>query len=491
MQQTVNINSSIPHTISSDVNVTIIQDDVVLVSSTHEATFQPLADQASITIIVDEKPSFIQLEPLPYKTSYIPTGTQPVTRDAGYVYIPYSFGQTGAIIFWFKPYSHSTQKRTLLSSGDVTVTYDDDFLYVNSNEFPCAFGEHNITIAWRGNTCMLDIDGTHYNFEAALNFGSSLLVGTGEINANGYIRDLYLYDHAEIDGKYDKYYPFNGSVSESRGTIIETPIPNRNHAPVIVQKADGTPLTRVAFPNNETYAMQTVVVNDSNDFEIPFEYIETRSFTTVAKAGSEILPIKEIYKNHIVLDIDPADYNGQKITLIYQPQDAYTVIYGDTTMTIKIASHDGSDLTITYESDDIKLLPNNDLNSAHNPNHSGFLYLTHDLYQVENINMTMYPAEIKAGQTAFIAIDTKDAYGNIVTDADVSVVCSYGEIIPIEAAEQPVPISEQAGRYMFKYISPLINASIDGYIVDKITVTVSKDYQIQAMSEYDIKIFAI
>lgn len=42
MQQTVNINSGIPHTISSDVNVTIIQDDVVLVSSTHEATFQPL-----------------------------------------------------------------------------------------------------------------------------------------------------------------------------------------------------------------------------------------------------------------------------------------------------------------------------------------------------------------------------------------------------------------------------------------------------------------
>lgn len=333
------------------------------------------------------------------------------------------------------------------------------------------------------------------------------------LRANALIDDLYItgsYNN-QIDAFLNRdvedpiaYFSFDGNVSNFDNTVIDLEPANKNHAPVLIEKQDGTMMQRVAFSDPVTgeyiaYAVEKVKCIDSNVFEVPFEEIDNTNFRTIAlDSQNNALEVIEVIGNKIIVDLDPNQRYGEMITLIYQPKDSYTVKYSsDDTFTVVLGRHDGQPIKITYETEDyneMRLLPNIDLNSMNNPNHTGFIYLTHEIFDVENINHTIYPREIRAdgNSKSLIIIDCRDKYNNIVSDVDIVIETKFGTITqPPQGYLMEVGLEQQAGRTIYEYEPPRINASFDGYIDDPITIKAYQDNILKMSIQTTIKLFSM
>jgi hypothetical protein len=532
-QQTVTVTNS-AHTISlyseKGIHLTVTQNSTNIIDTDiiddYHYTFTPAAGNLTIILKDHSNGSFdighIQLEKNPFNTSYTSS-----TRGDSILTVPLKFTSTsGSIFFWFSPQSQIVSSDSILFEyGDMRLEYNNLGVYVekSSNLMNVAVGItegvwYSVLLSWKGSYAKLQVDGMYAESNSfSINPGNHFCVGFSETvqdyRSNSLIDNLYVIDRYEDN--IDKFQgnliqtplihmTFDGSVSNNDYTVIELQPANKNMAPVIVQKEDGTVLRRIAFTDPEsgeymTYAAETFKCTGSNIFQVPFNDIATDIFKPFAEdqTGNRI-EVQNVTGDKITLDIDGKEKYGQKFTIYYQPRDIYTVEYTDDDMfRVKLGKHDGQPVTITYETEDkndVKLLTNIDLNAMNNPNHDGFIYLTKDLYNIENMDYSIYPRELKANamNKALIVIDAKDKYGNIISDATFSLEATYGNInMPPAGQIMEVPLQQQAGRYIYEYTSPLINASFDGYIYDSITIKAFQNNTIQMTMQANIKLLSV
>ncbi len=333
-----------------------------------------------------------------------------------------------------------------------------------------------------------------------------------EHRANALIDNFYLTTTYEedtnkfIDGDIKDslvYLSFNGSVSNFDNTTVELTPSNKNQAPVILEKADGTLMTRVSFsdPNNGKYvpyAVQKVKCAQSNVFELYFDNIELDKFKPFAyDANNNAINVVSITKNKATLDFEPKSKYGQELTIVYQPRNSFVVENLDNDVfKIQLGKHDGQPFKITYETEEdnvVKLINNIDLNAVNNPQHDGFIYLTDSVYNVDTLDCTIYPKEIRADgkQKAIIIVDCKDENGSIVTDALLTLNAEHGTIkVPVQH-DTIVPLQQQAGRHIYEYTPPIVNASYDGYIIDNIKIEARQNNELRLSMRTSIKLYSV
>lgn len=521
-------------------HVKVIQDSTVLIEEdsvdAYNKTFTPALGYITLELsnLTDGRftPSSVQLEPLSFKTSHILTTNTTASREDGMITIPVNYtGDEGSIFMRFCPESEpGDDNRVLLEFGNIRIVYDDiavnvynqDEMILTTITLPEEGEWRSVLLSWKQNiaTLLIEHDNNYEDTNLTDTFeltpSGNLCIGFSEYSeehrANALIDDLYMtntyseniYDY--LDGSISNplvHLNFNGSVSNFNNTIVELAPSFTNHAPVILTKEDGTVMTKVSFTDPNTgnyvpYVIQKTKCALSNIFELYFDDIDTDKFKMYAM-DSENNPIEviELNGNKVTLSLSPNEKYGQYITIVYQPKNAYTIEpQEDDTFRIHLGGHDGQPLSIVYEKEkynDCRLIENIDLNAMNNPNHDGFIYLTHEIFSVENINCTVAPKELKADgkHKAILIIECRDKYNNMVTDVDLIVTTEYGTITSPPARLEMIPFQQQAGRAIYHYTTPLIDASFDGYINNKITINAFKDNRLQMAIQTSIKLISI
>jgi hypothetical protein len=455
----------------------------------------------------------------------------PGSRSDSILTIPFTpdpkMQYTGAVFMWFSPYgSIASSPRILLEIGELKLIYDNISLSVQKGENnssiqidPVVGQWYPVLLSWSDNIGRLTAGtSTIYipNFSFDMN-ANHICVGFSEElyvdRANALIDDLTIISKYNNNiGEFksgvvkdpDVYLSFDGNVSKFDSSVISLSIRNANHSPVIVQKEDGTELRRMMFMDPQTgeyipYAIQSVPCGTSNVFQMLLDDIDNETHKPVAYMSTgQSINVLGVDGDKVTLDIDPKKHIGQTFTIIYYPKNSYTIDYQDNDLCrIMLGKHDGQKLTITYEGSETTahaLLTNIDLNAINNPNHDGFVYLTNSVYQVENLNYSISPKEMKAdgNGVATIVVDARDRYGNIVTDIDVTIDTKHGSItVPPAGYTMEVPLTQQAGRYLFQYKVPMIDASVNGYVYDEITIKAWKDQKLQMSAKTSIKLLSV
>jgi hypothetical protein len=518
-------------------NVAILDEDIV---GDFVHTFLPAAGTVDLSLSPDANKNTdiksLQLEPLAYSTSYIKTGESVKSRGAGVLTVPVkitdALAYAGTLFFWFNPQSSiTTDDRVLVEFGGIRVTYNNSAIEVEKHGTESPIGSlsigvesnkwYPVLLSWSDANGFLRVSNGQPIFIQDFSIDKTkeyAAVGFSDLSpamhrANALIDDMYIVEHYRqshtefVNKTIEKpyvYISFDGNVSKFDNSLIELEILNPHKAPVVIEKADGTPLRRMTFMDPDTgeyipYGIQRVKVVTSNVFELPFDDIDNEVHKPVARSvNGDLLTVLDVSNNKITLDIDPRQYYGQTITIIFYPKNCYTVDYKDNGLCrIMLGKHDGQAIKVTYERDGMttkKLLTNIDLNAMNNPNHDGFIYLTRDIFEVENINYTIYPRELRGDghSTATIVVETRDRYGNIVTDVDIEVVPNYGSIsIPPQGYVMEVPLQQQAGRVIFTYNAPIIDASIDGYVFDDIVIKAKKNEVLQMSVKTSIRLLSV
>lgn len=519
-------------------DTTFFEQDVE--SGEFSYTFTPSsAGQLKVSFSQDAGGSYsilwVQLEKKAYSTSHVKTGSSTTSRGDGILTIPVELNDSikyeGSLFFLFNPVSSmTTDDRALIEIGNLLVSYNNTTLDVKCGD---ASGEviinpdeskwYPVLITWGEDLGRIYVENsltyiTGFMFdETADHICIGFSESTAMKRANALIDNLYILNERnsnieEFEGGLIKnpfiYVSFDGNISKFDNSIITLPTSNVLNAPIIVQKSDGTELRRMTFMDPDTgnyiaYGIQKLKCSGSNVFEVPFDDIDNETHKPRAyTSNGDFINVIDVDDNKITLDIDPKQYYGQTITMIYQPRNSYTIDYNDNDLcTIMLGRHDGQTLKITYEGNEDaphRLLTNIDLNAMNNPNHDGFIYATQAVYPIENINYSIFPRALRADgkSKAIIIIDAKDKYGNIVTDVDINVEAEMDPerrriSAPPAGYLMEVPIAQQAGRYIYQYTSPSIDASVDGYVYDNITIKAYKDGVLQMSVKTSIKLMSI
>ncbi len=267
---------------------------------------------------------------------------------------------------------------------------------------------------------------------------------------------------------------FDHAIAEYQQSTIEvTPAPQYG-SPVILKKDDGTVMNKVSYYDTDTgeyqpYNREPVLYDGKADYiSVGSKDIDDTNFKiSVTDTNGAIVgdPYTVTYDRiYLTLTTDQkAALRGSTLWATYEPKDAYSVDFNigvADSFRVNVGKHDGQGLSVTYEGNSLsqeKLITMVDLNPLMNPNHEGFLYITQSDQLVTSFRVKATPSDLYADgiSDAVVVIEPLDANGNFIGTAFLDVQATEGSMIP-NYDPGSIELRYTAGRYLFKYRSPLI-----------------------------------
>lgn len=267
---------------------------------------------------------------------------------------------------------------------------------------------------------------------------------------------------------------FNHAVGNFNKSLVEaTPAPQYG-SPIVVEKQDGTALNKVSFfdpmtGEYRTYNEEEVYYDGEADYlvisynEVDTEHfdIKVRDFNGVEYGAPYRLEGRRVY---ISLSNEEKEIlAGRRLLVSYQLENAFTVDYNigvPDSFRVNIGKYDGEPVKIHYEGNDFhqeKLATMVELNPLLNPNHEGFLYITNNVEKVTSYKARVTPEDLPANgvSEALVVVEPMDANGNFISHLKLSVQADRGNIIPAYD-KQSILLRDRAGRYIYRYTSPVI-----------------------------------
>jgi hypothetical protein len=269
---------------------------------------------------------------------------------------------------------------------------------------------------------------------------------------------------------------FNYAIGNFNKSIIEATLVPDYGSPVLVEKADGKPMRKVSFfdfysGEYRTFNEELVQYDKDYDF-VTLSYHdvsidqETFKMTVVDADGityGEPLEMRG-RKLYLSLTQDEKDkLDGEYLYVTYQLEDSYTVDFNigvPDSFRVTLGKHDGQPVKMIYEGNgftDEKLLTMVELNPLLSPNHEGFLYVTRNDEKVSAFRAKATPEDLPAngGSEALIVVEPLDSSGNYISHCKLEVTSDLGTVIPAYD-EQSIKLRERAGRFLYRYRSPIL-----------------------------------
>lgn len=270
---------------------------------------------------------------------------------------------------------------------------------------------------------------------------------------------------------------FNHAIANFNKSIIEATLVPNYGSPVIVEKSNSDVMRKVSFFDDYTGEYRTFnkeqIIYDKNYDYLPLSYhaddIDQETFKInvidadgVSWGTPYILDGKKL---HLTLsDNDKATLDGQDLFVSYQLEDSYTVDFNigvPDSFRVTLGKYDGQPVKVTYEGNrftDERLATMAELNPLLNPNHEGFLYITHNVESVAAFRVRATPDNLPAngGNEALIIIEPLDASGNYISHCKLTVFCELGTVLPTYD-EESIKLRDRAGRFLYQYRSPIIH----------------------------------
>lgn len=269
---------------------------------------------------------------------------------------------------------------------------------------------------------------------------------------------------------------FNYALGNFNKSIIEATLTPDYGSPVLVEKASGAPMRKVSFFDFYTGEYRTFN-------EEMIQYDKTYDYIPLSYQDSEV--DQDSFKIHVE-DVDGVTYglpyelrghklylylteeeknilDGQYLYATYQLDDSYTVDFNigvPDSFRVTLGKHDGQAVKVVYEGNgftDEKLITQVELNPLLSPNHEGFLYITRNDEKVTSFRVRATPDDLPAngGTEALVIVEPLDMYGNYISHCKLDVSCERGTIVPTYD-EQSVKLRDRAGRFLYRYRSPII-----------------------------------
>lgn len=269
---------------------------------------------------------------------------------------------------------------------------------------------------------------------------------------------------------------FNYAFGNFNKSIIEATLAPTYGSPILIEKADGSPMRKVSFFDFYTGEYRTfneeMVIYDKDYNYIEISYhdkdVDQESFKVTVKDERGVvfgapyeLRGRRIYL--LLTDEEKNDLDGKKLYATYQLEDSYTVDFNigvPDSFRVTLGKHDGQPVRMIYEGNDFtdeRLATMVELNPLLNPNHEGFLYITHNDEQVTSFRVRATPDDLPAngGTEALVVVEPLDGNGNYISHCTLKVSCEYGTILPTYD-EESIKLRERAGRFLYRYRPPIL-----------------------------------
>lgn len=275
---------------------------------------------------------------------------------------------------------------------------------------------------------------------------------------------------------------FNYAIGNFNKSIIEATLVPDYGSPVLVEKADGTAMRKVSFfdfytGEYRTFNEEVVLYDRRNDY-VTISYhdndVDQTSFKLKIEdaAGVQFGMPYEMDGFKVRMELTEAEkktLDGQYLYVSYQLEDSYTVDFNigvPDSFRVTLGKHDGQGVKVTYEGNgftDKKLLTMVELNPLLSPNHQGFLYVTRNDEPVTAFRIQATPGDLPAngGSEALVVVEPLDANGNYVSHCRLDVTADLGTIVAAYD-EDSVKLRDRAGRFLYRYRSPILSIETAG-----------------------------
>jgi hypothetical protein len=478
----------------------------------------------------------VQVEPGKAATSYIhnDSTSDDAFRVNSFLTFPANeiiHNDRGSISLWVKPdttYNLALAKKYMIFQygNGISIYGENDKLYFKHGGTVQSFDGlslqkdtwYHMVMTWDSRIVTVYLDGVNKYLAVTNPFtGEAPTINVGFDSANVYegfngaIDDLIIYKsvistQSILDMK-DSLTPvqdseditlratFNYAIGNFQKTYVEIPNAPEYGSPIIAQKADGEVLRKVSFLDYQTGKYKTwneeIVIYDGEDYvPVSFDNLDVDNFKVniTDMSGQFIGEPYTVEGKRIMMtltDQEKMKHKGTTLRAQYQLEDSYTVdfnIEAADSFRVDIAKHDGQEIKVVYEGNRFsqeKLAETIEMNPLLNPNHQGFMYVSHTVEPVTSLRVKITPPDLIADgiSDGLIIVEPVDVNGNPVCEAKLEVTATHGMIHPSLEMDS-VRLRQIAGRYIYRYVSPR-KTSVSGMenIIDTIKI-IDKDTQI-------------
>jgi hypothetical protein len=478
----------------------------------------------------------VQVEPGNMGTSYIHNDSTTVdaSRVDSFLTFPANElvnNERGTISLWIKPnatYDLALAKDYMIFQYGESIRFygENDKLFLKYGGATQSFdglslqkdGWYHLAMTWESRVCTVYFDGVSKQVIVAnpptgeaptvdIGFDASGLYE----GFNGAIDDLIIYKSAlskeEVLAMHDALTPvtnsedmtlratFNYAIGNFQKSYVEIPNAPEYGSPIIAQKADGEILRKVSFLDYKTGTYKTwneeMVLYDGEDYvQASFGNLDVDNFKVniTDLSGQFVGEPYTVEGKRIFMtltDEEKAKHRGTTLRAQYQLEDSYTVdfnIEAADSFRVDIAKHDGQEINVMYEGNRFsqeKLADTIEMNPLLNPNHQGFMYVSHTIEPTTSLRVKITPPDLIADgiSDGLIIVEPVDINGNPVTEAKLEVTATHGVIYPSLEMES-VRLRQTAGRYIYRYTAPrILSGSGLENVIDTIKI-IDEDTQI-------------
>lgn len=285
---------------------------------------------------------------------------------------------------------------------------------------------------------------------------------------------------------------FNHAIANFNKSIIEATLAPNYGSPVLIEKEDGQPMRKVSFfdfytGEYKTFNEELVIYDKTYDYvEISYHDndVDQQSFKIsvqdaegVSYGVSMELRGRKLYLN--LTDEEKELLDNVQLFVTYQLEDSYTVDFNigvPDSFRVTLGKHDGQAVKVIYEGNrftDEKLATMVELNPLLSPNHEGFLYITRNDEPVTSFRIRATPDDLPAngGSESLVVVEPLDTNGNYISHCRLDVSCELGTIVPTYD-EESIKLRDRAGRFLYRYRSPILTLDDTGSleVVDTVSV---------------------
>lgn len=463
----------------------------------------------------------VQLEPKDFETSYIHNDSSNGTKQRSASLITYPAKdniqeKAGTVSTWVKPtisYTGTTLKPVLFEYGTETNAIrlswsNGKFVFQYGTEVLEYTGDfakdtwYNVVGRWSETEILLTVNKETVSETGTYSFATSEeLIRIGNSSSsnyslfNGVMDETIVFSESIKEESLVELYDteegvpnshamvlratFNNAIGSFNKSIIEATLAPDYGSPILMEKADGTPMRKVSFFNfftgeYQTYNTEMILYDATFDYlELSYQDkdIDQESFK-ISVVDEDDVVYGQPYqmkgrKLYLTLTEDEkANLDEEKLFVTYQLENSYTVDFNigvPDSFRVSVGKHDGQPVKMTYEGNDFtnqKLATMVELNPLINPNHEGFLYVTRNVEKVSSFRVRITPEDLAAngGSEALVVVEPLDFNGNYISHCELNVTCEKGFIIPAYD-EESIKLRNRAGRFLYHYKSPVIKMS--------------------------------